>query len=152
MFVYGSLNCSVFLGHVVADRLLVIYLMVGYRPQMQKKVRRKHKHSWSHGRYHDVTGKRRRLHHAAAQVFFAIVNSPCLGDHISSDAWRFTDASHYILETNPPSLQRCAQNSDLLAFVKQASPKVGLPSWMAILWVKHDSLSKGVLDQMGKET
>ena len=100
---HGSLNRSLSLGHVVADRLLVIYLMVGYRPQTQEKVRRKHRHSWSHGRYHDVTGKRRRLHHAAAQVSFATVNSPCLGDHISSDTWRFTDASHYMCTGNEPT-------------------------------------------------
>ena len=103
-------------------------------------------------RYHNVTDKPRRPHRAAAQVFFAIVNSPCLREHIPPDAWSFTDTSHYILETNPPSLQRCAQNSDLLAFVKQASPKLGLPSWMAILWMEHDSLPKDVLDQMEKET
>ena len=68
------------------------------------------------------------------------------------DTWNFTDTSHQIPETNTPSLQRCEQNTDLPAFVKQASLKAGLSSWMAMLWVKHDSLSKGVLDQMGKET
>ena len=50
--------------------------------------------------------------------------------------------SHYIPEMNPSSLQRCARDSNLLAFVKQASPKVRFSSRMAILWVEHDLLSK----------
>jgi len=71
-------------------------------------------------------------HRAAAQALFAAMNSPCRCEHIPSDAWSFTDASHYIPETDLPSLQRCVQNSDLLAFVEQTNPNVGLSSWMAM--------------------
>jgi len=98
------------------------------------------------------TDKLQRVDRAAAQVFFAIVNSPCLREHIPPEAWGFTDSFHYLLETNPPSLQRCTQNPDLLTFVKRVSPKVGLPSLMAMFWMEHHSLSKDVLDQMEKET
>jgi len=98
------------------------------------------------------TYKPRRVDRAAAQVFFAIVDSPCLRVHIPPDAWDIADNFHYIREANPPSLQRCMQNSDLLPFVKQASPDVGLPFWMHMLWMMHHSLSREVLDQMEKET
>ena len=98
------------------------------------------------------TSKLQQVDRATAQVFFAIVNLPCLREYIPPEAWDITDTFHYILEANPPSLQRCTQNSELLAFVKQVSPKVGLPSWMALLWMKHDSLPKDVLDQMEEET
>jgi hypothetical protein len=96
--------------------------------------------------------KPQRIRRAVAQGFFAIVNSPCLREHIPPDAWSFTDTSHYLLEMNPPAFQRCTQNSELIAFVKQASPKVGFPSWLAMLWMARDSLSKDVLDQLEKET
>ena len=98
------------------------------------------------------TDKPQVVDRAAAQAFFTIVNSPCLREHIPPDAWGFTDSFHYLLEANPPSLQRCTQNPDLLAFVKRVSPKVGLPSWMAMLWMEYHSLSKDVTDQMEKET
>ena len=106
---------------------------------------------WAAARGYAV-GKPQRVHRAAAQVFFAIVNSPCLRKHIPPDAWKFTDTSHYILETNPLSLQRCTRNPDLLEFIREASPKVGLPSWMAVLWMERDSLPEDVLDQMEKVT
>lgn len=93
-----------------------------------------------------------RVECAAAQVFFAIANSPCLRAYIPPDAWGFTNTLHYILEANPPSLRRCTQNSDLLAFVKQASPEEGLPSWMAMLWMGYESLSKDSQDQLEEET
>lgn len=98
------------------------------------------------------TGKPQRFDRAAAQVFFAIVNSPCLRDHIPPDAWDIADNFHYVREANPPSVQRCTQNVDLLAFVKKASPKVGLRFWMGMLWMEYHSLSKEVLDQMEEET
>ncbi|KAF9782780.1 hypothetical protein BJ322DRAFT_171771 [Thelephora terrestris] len=98
------------------------------------------------------TGKSGRVDVAVAQVFFAIVNSPCLRENIPPDAWKLTDTFHFIIEATPASLQRCTRNTDLIPFVSQASPRVGLPSWMSMLWMEHDSLSREVLDQMEEVT
>jgi len=46
----------------------------------------------------------------------------------------------------------CAQNSDLVAFVEQVNPKVGLSSWMVMLWVEPRLVVEGVLNRMEKET
>lgn len=89
---------------------------------------------------------------AAGQVFFAIVNLPCLRAHIPPDAWDLVDNFHFIRDANPPSLQRCKQNEELLPFVKQTSPELGLPFWIIMLWLEYHSLSKEVLDQMEGET
>jgi len=98
------------------------------------------------------TGDPQRVDIAAGQVFFAIVNSPHLRVHIPPDAWDLVDNFHYIRDANPPSLQRCKQNADLLPFVKQTSPKLGLPFWMVMLWLEYHSLSNEVRDQMERET
>jgi len=98
------------------------------------------------------TGDPQRVDIAAGQVFFAIVNSPCLRIHIPPDAWDLADNFHYIRGANPPSIQRCKQNADLLPFVKQTSPELGLPFWMVMLWLEYHSLSKEVRDQMELET
>lgn len=93
-----------------------------------------------------------RVYSAAAQVFFAIVNVPCLRGSIPSNAWKQTEDFEHILDANPPSLQRCTQNPELLPFVAQASPHVGLPSWMTLLWMEHGSLPRDILCQVEEET
>ena len=98
------------------------------------------------------SGDPQRADLAAGQVFFAIVNSPFLRVHIPLDAWDLVDNYHWIRDANPPSLQRCKQNADLLPFVKQTSPDLGLPFWMVMLWLEYHSLSGEVLDQMEWET
>ena len=118
------------------------------------------------------TGEPQQVHRAAAEVFFAIVDSPCLRGNLPPDAWEFTysfqrtrlrgnfppdpweftDSFQHILEANPPSLQRCKRNPDLFAFIEQTSPKVGLPFWMKMVWLEYGSLPSDLQDRVVEET
>ena len=96
------------------------------------------------------TGKPQRVDRAVAWIFFTVAGSPHLRGHAPPGVCEFTNNDNFKLKANPPLLQMWTQNAGLLAFVKQVSPRMGLPFRMAMHWKVRYALSGKVLGQMEK--
>jgi hypothetical protein len=88
----------------------------------------------------------------ALTVLLAIANLPCLRIHVPPEQWSMTRNFRSILGANPPSLQRCTQNPGIMEFIKGIPYMQTPPPWFAMLWMKYDSLSTEVREQLERET
>jgi hypothetical protein len=85
-------------------------------------------------------------------VLLAIANLPCLRIHVPPERWELAQNFRLILGANPPSLQRCTQNPGVTEFIKGIPHMQTPPPWFAMLWMKYDSLSAEVREQLERET
>ena len=89
---------------------------------------------------------------AIIKVFFAIANLPCLRAHLPKERWDLIVLFPYIMDSNPPPLQRCLNDITIIPFLKSIlDPKKPSP-WLLMLWVMYHHLSEDVRQQLQEET
>ena len=72
------------------------------------------------GAVHEFLGDpTHRVEMAAVKVLLAIANLPSLRVCLPVERWNWIQHFPYILNANPPSLQRCLENSGIIPFLKQ---------------------------------
>ena len=90
---------------------------------------------------------------AVIKVLLAIAHLPCLRDHVPTKRWDLIELFPNIMVSNPPPLQRCLKDTNIIPFLKERIPDPKKPSiWLLMLWMMYHHLSKGVRQQLEEET
>jgi len=86
------------------------------------------------------------------KVLLAIANLPCLRVHLPKERWNLIQHFPYIMNANPPPLQRCLKDTNILPFLKGLLDVRSLSPWLGMLWTLYSRLSKDVRNQLEKDT
>ena len=109
-------------------------------------------HAWSSAVHEFLGDPTHQVEMATVKVLLAIVNLPSLRVCLPVERWNWIQHFPYILNENPPSLQRCLENTSIIPFLKQTVSNWSQSPWLAMLWMMHHHLSEGVQEDLEKET
>ena len=110
-------------------------------------------HAWS-GAVHEFLGDpTHQVEKVAVKVLLAIANLPSLRVCLPVERWsQWIQHFPYIINANPPPLQRCLVNATIIPFLKQTVSGWSQSPWLAMLWMMHHDLSEEVRTQLEEET
>jgi len=115
--------------------------------------------AWSAAIHEFLGDPTHRVEKVVVKVLLAIANLPCLRVHLPKERWILVQHFPYIMNANPPPLQRCLGDKNIFPFLKgvlvlpaQQLDIRSLSPWLGMLWMLYHRLSKEVRNQLEEDT
>jgi len=108
--------------------------------------------AWSAAIHEFLGDPTHRVEKVVVKVLLAIAYLPCLRVHLPKERWNLIQHFPYIMNANPPPLQRCLEGEDIFPFLKGVLDIRSLSPWFGMLWTLYNRLSKGVRKQLEENT
>ena len=110
--------------------------------------------AWSTAIHEFLGDPTHRVEKVVVKVLLAIANLPCLRVHLPEERWNLAQYFPYIMNANPPPLKRCLEDESIFPFLKERDilNTRSLSPWLGMLWTLYHHLTKGVRDQLERET
>jgi len=108
--------------------------------------------AWSAAIHEFLGDPTHRVEKVVVKVLLAIAGLPCLRVHLPKERWILIQHFPYIMNANPPPLQRCLSDKSIFQFLKGIVDARTLSPWFGMLWTLYHRLSKEVRDQLEKDT
>ena len=93
-----------------------------------------------------------QVERVALKVLLAIAHLPCLRVHLPKERWDWIKHFPFIMNENPPPLQRCLGDATIIPFLKKTTETLLRTPWLAMLWMMYHHLSEEVREQLVEET
>ena len=108
--------------------------------------------AWSTGIHEFLGDPTHQVEKVVVKVLLAIAHLPCLRVSLPKERWSLIQHFPYVVNTNPPPLRRCLEDTTIIPFLKGTMDTWSQPPWLGMLWVMYHRLSKEVREQLEKET
>jgi hypothetical protein len=96
------------------------------------------------------------LRHLQQRVRFRVLSDsshlPCLRVHLPKERWALLQHFPHIMVANPPPLQRCLRDPNILPYLNPLLDDGNPSRWLTMLWMMYHDLSQEVRAQLEEET